>query len=128
MSTANGRTSDCETISSVEINTAANCFTNEGFDSGESAVSSVTVKSPLDNTFVVVNRNVLPKSDFFEEVRAKLDAKHYFQKMVVQLDVSTLPLSEIVSDLLTAVSTFGPTSVSTWPLFRCSIRAKKWKK
>ena len=105
MSTCNGKTSDCEIITVNEIDTVGNCYTNQAFDQNdmEGGPSIVPVKSILDCTFVMVNRNVLSKSDLSEDVRAKLDAKHYFNQMTVHLGVSGVNFSRIVTDLLTEV-------------------------
>lgn len=97
-----------------EVITAAdaedNCYDNEAFTdepvSHSNNDSSVApAKSPIDTTFVMVHRNVLPKSDFAAEVRGKLDAKHYFKEMSVLLDAPGVTLDAVVNDLLSEVST-----------------------
>ena len=104
MSTCNGKTPDCEIITVNEIDTVGNCYTNQAFDPSDmEGPSIVPVRSVLDCNFVMVNRNVLSKSDLSEDVRAKLDAKHYFNQMTVQLGVSTVNFSHIVTNLLTEV-------------------------
>ena len=98
-----------EVITAAEAETEENCYDNEAFTdeavSHSNNDSSVgPVKSPVDTTFVMVNRNVLPKSDFSAEVRGKLDAKHYFNEMTVLLDVPSVTVDAIVHDLLSEVS------------------------
>lgn len=98
-----------EVITAAEADTEENYYDNGGYT--DEAVSHsnndssvVPIKSPVDTTFVMVNRNILSKSDFATEVRGKLDAKHYFNEMTVLLDVTSVTIDTIVHDILTEVS------------------------
>lgn len=104
----NGKTSQTDEITAIESDLVqVSCYDNEAFDESLENESNITnIKSPNDSSFVLVNRNILPKSDFSQEVRAKLDAKHYFQEMTIMLDVASHTLEQIVHSLLTQVKLF----------------------